>query len=131
MPYNPSEQTVATKLFGVALKINDIGRQQFLIMMRERPKEFKLQVFGITCYITYQDKDYILGYIRQEYSSLLNSHECEVQQWSITGGYPIEQNGETKIATLGMNIIIKLTYHVNKNNNFAKIKPINIHEWNC
>ena len=116
MPYNPTEQTIKTKLFGVTLKVEDIGRQQFLMMMRDRPEDFlTVKVFGTTCYVTYQDKDYVLGRIKENYSSLLNSHDCKVKSWMVTGGYPIEQaDGNMETATMGLNLTIQLTSRVKK-----------------
>ena len=112
MPYNLKEKEIRTKLFGVRLKLdNDFGRQQLLQIMRDNPKAIeKIYVFGTHCYVKYNAKDYVLGRIREEYSSLLNSHDTEVQHWEITGGYEIEKkNGNSEMANLGINIIIKLS----------------------
>lgn len=110
MPFDIINKEIRTKLFGVSFKIDDIGRQQFLKIMRDDPKQIeKVYVFGTTCYVTYNKTDYVLGRIKEEYGSLLNSHNVEVKEWNITGGYNIEKGNSLETAQLGCNIILKLT----------------------
>lgn len=116
MPYNIEENEIRTKLFGVTIKADEIGRQQLLLMMRNNPKALeKIEVFGTHCYITYEGKTYTLGRIKEEYGSLLNSHETEVISYQVTGGYDIEKNGNLETSNLGINIVIKLHKITSKN----------------
>src|SRR3990167_8009155 len=112
MPYIIDKNEIRTKLFGVSLKIADIGRQQLLTIMRNNPETIEnVFVFGTTCYITYGKKDYVLGYIKENYSSLLNSHDCKVIRWKVTGGYDIVDEGKVKedVSNMGINIFIQLS----------------------
>lgn len=107
MPYVIDEGCIKTKLFGVSIKSESVGRQQLLIILRNNPLAFtKIWVEDNCICIIYDKQSYVLGRIREEYSSLLNSHTCEVIEMTVTGGYQIEGAG---VANLGCNVVIKLT----------------------
>lgn len=110
MPFILKDKQIKTKLLGVAWKMEDIGRQQLLQILRDDPKNIKnVYVFGTTCYMSYDGKEYVLGRIKEIYSSLLNTHELELVHLQVTGGYDIDKGNEvSETAVLGCNIIIQL-----------------------
>ena len=125
MPFFKEENEIRTKLSGVSLKVSDIGRQQFLTIMRENPEKIDdIFVFGTTCYIKYEGKEYVLGHINEKYASLLNTHEVEVHQYTVTGGYEIHNKDSVEFAQLGINIILRLSKIVHKNEKTVK-KSVN------
>lgn len=107
MPYVIEESSIKTKLFGVSIKSENIGRQQLLIMLRQNPNVFtKVWIEDCCICVEYDNQNFVLGRMREEYSSLLKSHDCEIIELSVTGGYSIQNAG---IANLGCNVVIKLS----------------------
>lgn len=119
MPYVVKEGQIKTKLFGVTLKLEDIGRQQLLQILKDAPQTIEdLYLLGTTCYISYEGKDYVLGGIREEYGTLLRTHDHKIVTYEVTGGYEVIKGNFSEMAALGCNLVIQLTKPT------AKRKPV-------
>lgn len=125
MPYVEEEQTIKTKVIGIATKINDgdkIGVRQ--VVMEEMycdpsiVRLFYLRKREIWVSLD-NGKEFYLGDVKPKYEELIMKNVTQIVSWQITGGQIIPEArisiaGQSTIkchevkAKIGLNIHIKL-----------------------
>lgn len=110
MPYIKEKHEIRTKLAGVLLEIDGVNRQNILNAIRKSPEKVtNMCIKGDNVHVVFDMKEYIIGRIKGEYLSLLATNDAEITDFAITGGYDIEEEGNTSTTNLGCNVIIQLT----------------------